>query len=233
MNARRLRRNVMRQLVELQVLAIDQLSGSAPESPSHREFSLRLKDWLAETACTLRTELARARPSPLDQAMVLEGLRSDLEWFANILAHLEREKPPPLAALLDVELERLRSSLGTPLDRHPDPRDEALRHACERMQADVLGRRLRCEVARPVNGCAVEALWMQRFHLSRLQARYSARSIARVRARRFRRRRRYRLADRGRAPPRRARRRRGRSGVGLAPERTRRALQADRASRLG
>ncbi len=110
--------------------------------------------------------------------MVLEGLRTDLEWFGNILAHLEREKPPPLAALLDVELERLRSSLGTPDNRNPDPRDEVLRRECGRMQSTVLGRRLRLELLRPVNGSGPEALWMQRFHLSRLQAQYSALNLA-------------------------------------------------------
>jgi len=106
--------------------------------------------------------------------MVFEGLRTDLEWFGSTLANLERDKPPPLAALLDVELERLRSSLKTPDERYPDPRDEALRRDCERMQATVLGRRLRYELMRPVNGSGPEALWMQRFHLSRLQAQFSA-----------------------------------------------------------
>ncbi len=53
-----------------------------------------------------------------------------------------------------------------------------LRHDCERMQATVLGRRLRLELLRPVNGSGPEALWMQRFHLSRLQAQYRALNLA-------------------------------------------------------
>jgi hypothetical protein len=173
-----MRRKVMRRLVGLQVRAVDQVNDVITDSPAHGEFSLHLKGWLAETAVALHRELVPVQPSLVEEAMVLEGLRSDLEWFSTILAHLEREKPPPLAAQLDVELERLRSSLGTALDRHPEPCDEVLRRACERMQATVLGRRLQSELARPVNGCAVEALWMQRFHLSRLQAQYTALSAA-------------------------------------------------------
>jgi hypothetical protein len=160
-------------LVALQVLAIDQLGEAAGATPVRRSFAERLKDWLTETGATLRSELATRRPSPVDSAMILEGLRSDLGWFSSVLACLDEEQPPPLAALLDVELERLRRSLGAPDDRNLDPRDEALRRACERMQATVLGRRLESELERPINGCAAEALWMQRFHLSRLQAQHS------------------------------------------------------------
>jgi hypothetical protein len=174
-----LRRSIMTRLVALQVLATEVQANLLPETPANREFSTRLKDWLTETDDALRNELARARSRPLDHAMVLEGLRADLEWFSTILAHLDGEKPPPLAALLDVELERLRNSLDAPEDRHPDPRVEVLRHDCERMQATVLGRRLRCELARPANGSAADGLWMQRFHLSRLQAQYSALPAAR------------------------------------------------------
>ncbi len=173
-----LRRKIMRCLVGLQVRAIELTSGVSPDTRAHRAISARLKDWFAEAEGAVRGELGGGRPGPVEHSMVLEGLRTDLEWFGNILAHLEREKPPPLAALLDVELERLRSSLGTPDDRNPDPRDDVLRHDCERMQATVLGRRLRLELLRPVNGSGPEALWMQRFHLSRLQAQYSALNLA-------------------------------------------------------
>ncbi|MGO9916961.1 MAG: hypothetical protein ACLQIB_19960 [Isosphaeraceae bacterium] len=174
-----LRRKIMRCLVELHVRAIDLTGGLNRDTRAHREISARLKDWLTEAEGAIRRDLGGGRTGPVEHAMVLEGLRTDLEWFGTILAHLEREKPPPLAALLDVELERLRSSLGTPDDRNPDPRDEVLRRDCERMQATVLGRRLRLELLRPVNGRSPEALWMQRFHLSRLQAQYSALNHAR------------------------------------------------------
>jgi len=172
------RRQIVRVLADLQVQAIEQSSGVTPDSRAHRAISARLKDWFDEVESAVRSELTNTRSGPVEHAMVLEGLRTDLDWFGSILAHLEREKPPPLAALLDVELERLRSSLGTAHDRHPDPRDEALRHDCERMQANVLGRRLRFELLRPVNGSGPEALWMQRFHLTRLQAQYSALNLA-------------------------------------------------------
>jgi hypothetical protein len=168
------RRKLMLSIVALQVRAIEQSSRAAPETPAHREALARLKDWFAEAHGALHCALDAQHAAPVEQAMIVEGLRTDLEWFGSFLAHLERDKPAPLAALLDVELERLGSSLGTREKRYSDPRDAALRRECERMQATVLGRRLECELLRPVNGSGPEALWMQRFHLSRLQAQFSA-----------------------------------------------------------
>jgi hypothetical protein len=168
------RRDVMRRLVELEVAASERLADLGPGAPLYRECSARLKEWLAEARRALRTVVTAVHPDPLEEAIFLQGLRSDLEWFSRVLAQLDQEKPPPLIALVDVELERLRGTLVGPTDHHPDPRDEALRVECEQLQTIVLGRRLRCELARSLEVPSAESLWMQRFHLSRIQAQYTA-----------------------------------------------------------
>ncbi len=86
------------------------------------------------------------------------------------MARLDQEATSPPTVWLEVELGRLRGSLRTPSDRHPDPRDTSLYAACEQRQAIVLQRRVQHELSRPVAGMSPEALWDRRFQLSRLQA---------------------------------------------------------------
>jgi len=168
------RRAVVRRLTELQVMADLEMNALAPGTPSYDDVAGRVKGWLADARETLRGVLTGLRIGALHQAMAIEGLRTDLEWLSTVLARLDRETPHPVTAWLDVELGRLRSWLGAPTGVGPDPRDAPLRAGCERLQAAVLERRISRELDRPWIGSSPEALWTQRFQLSRLQAQVEA-----------------------------------------------------------
>ena len=129
----------------------------------------RLKEWLFETWAAIRGVLNGHRLSPLHQALEIEGLRTDLEWLSVIVARLDQEATSPPTVWLEVELGRLRGSLRTPSDRHPDPRHVPLRRL-RTAAGDRLQRRVQHELSRPVAGMSPEALWDRRFQLSRLQA---------------------------------------------------------------
>ncbi|HKI18577.1 MAG TPA: hypothetical protein VKA15_11885, partial [Isosphaeraceae bacterium] len=172
------RRAVVRRLTELQVLADSEMNALAPGTPRYNNVADRVKDWLADARVTIRNVLTATRLGSLHQAMAIEGLRTDLEWLSAVVARLDRETPHPVTVWLDVELGRLRGWLGVPPSRDPDPRDEPLRAGCERLQAVVLERRVSLELARPMIDSSPESLWVQRFHLSRLQAQVEALELA-------------------------------------------------------
>ncbi|MFI5459801.1 MAG: hypothetical protein ACHRXM_30635 [Isosphaerales bacterium] len=172
------RRAVVRRLTELQVLADSEMDALAAGTSRYNNVTDRVKDWLADTRVTLRNVLTATRLGSLHQAMAIEGLRSDLEWLSTVVARLDRETPHPVTVWLDVELGRLRGWLGVPPSRDPDPRDEPLRAGCERLQAAVLERRVSVELARPTIDSSPDSLWVQRFHLSRLQAQVEALELA-------------------------------------------------------
>ena len=71
---------------------------------------------------------------------------------ARSIARLDGEAPPAPSVWLDAELERLRGVLGRPDGRHPDELDDSLGARCESMQATLLERRVRRELARPMRG---------------------------------------------------------------------------------
>ena len=132
-------------------------------------MAARAKEGLAEARAAVRTVLTVPRLGPLHQAMAIEGLRTDLEWLSMLVARVDGETPHPVSAWLDVELQRLRSWLGTAPGHDLDPRDESLRAGCGRMQAILLRRRIDRELARSSVGWSADGLWAERFHLSRLQ----------------------------------------------------------------
>ncbi len=163
------RRSVVTELLVLQQRAVGKLGGMAPTTPRSQQVASRVKGWLAETRNAVRTVLAGVRLGPLHQALAIEGLRTDLEWFSVLVARIDQETPHPVATWLDVELDRLRSWLGTAVASERDPRDEPVRAGCERLQAVLLERRIERELARTPVGMSADGLWAERFHLSRLQ----------------------------------------------------------------
>jgi hypothetical protein len=167
------RRTLVRRLSELQVTAIQEMGDLITGTPRHGEVALRAKDWLVDVRVALRNLVTGAPANSLRQAMAIEGLRNELEWLSVVVARLDRETTHPLTAWLDVELGRLRGWLDT-AGRDHDARDESLRAGCERLQAIVIDRRIQREMARTTQVSGPEALWVQRFQLSRLQAQVEA-----------------------------------------------------------
>ena len=90
--------------------------------------------------------------------------------MSAVIDRLDRENPHPATAWIDVELARLNASLRVAAGGVSDAGDVPLREGCERLQAILLGRRIERELVRSTDGCAPEALWAHRFHLTRLQA---------------------------------------------------------------
>jgi hypothetical protein len=168
------RRDVVRRLVELQALCDPELAGLERGTPRHREIAAWLRDALAATRISVQNVLTVLQFEPLHQAMAIEGLRAELEWQSAVVARLDGESPPPLGVWLDVELDRLHGFLGKLASQGPDPRDRPIRVHCEQLRAVLLERRVRRELARPIAGASPEALWVQRFHLARLQAQVAA-----------------------------------------------------------
>ncbi len=163
------RREVVRRLTELQLLAEAAMTGLQPGTPAVHLVAARVKEGQIEARAAVRSVLAGLRLGPLHQAMAIEGLRADLEWLSTLVARLDEETPPPVSTWLDVELQRLRAWLGTAPGPEHDQRDELLRAGCERMQALLLERRIERELTRPSVGWSADGLWAERFHLSRLQ----------------------------------------------------------------
>ena len=117
---------------------------------------------------------AASRPAlrldPLHQALAIEGLRTEVEWLSAVIDRLDRETPDPATAWLDVELARLSTSLRVAAGRDSDSSELPLREGCERLQAVLLERRIKRELARSIDESAPGTLWGHRFHLTRLQA---------------------------------------------------------------
>jgi hypothetical protein len=163
------RRAVVTELLALQRRAVGELGGLAPATPRYQQVASRVKGWLAETRIAVRNVLTGVRLGPLHQALAIEGLRTDIEWFSVLVARLDQETPHPVTTWLDVELDRLRGWLGTAVAARLDVRDEPVRAGCDRLQAVLLERRIERELARPAAGWSADGLWAERFHLSRLQ----------------------------------------------------------------
>jgi hypothetical protein len=163
------RREVVRRLAELQVLAEAGMERLEAGSPNHQLVAARAKDGLTEARVAVRNVLSGLRLGPIHQAMSIESLRTDLEWLSTLVARVDGEEPHPVTAWLDVELERLRTWLRTPQGRVPEPPDMPVVERCERVRAKLLERRIERELARQSVGWSADGLWAERFHLSRLQ----------------------------------------------------------------
>ena len=146
------RRDLVRQLIELQVLAEGETVALVQGTSCYKEVAERVKDWLTESRASLRNVLSELRLGPLQQAMVMEGLRTDLEWLSALVSRLDGETASTVTAWLDVELGVCAAGWRAPAGRDPDPRDLPLLAGCERMQAVVLERRIRRELDRPAAG---------------------------------------------------------------------------------
>ena len=168
------RRALVRRLSELQVIAATEMGSLVAGNPGHSEVAVRAREWLMDVRASLRNLLTITRLNSLLQAMAIEGLRNELEWLSVVVARLDRETSHPLTAWLDIELGRLRGWLDMPATRDRDPRDASLRAGCERLQTVVIDRRIERELTRPTDVAGPEALWAQRFQLSRLQAQVEA-----------------------------------------------------------
>ena len=168
------RGDIVRRLTELQLLADRAMATLKPGSPAHQLVAARAKEGLADARAAVRGVATGLRLGLLHQALALEGLRADLEWLSTLVARLDGETTPQMAAWLDVELQRLRGWLAAPSNREADPRDAVVRTGCERLQAVLLNRRIDRELGEPSVGWTADGLWTERFHLSRLQAQAEA-----------------------------------------------------------
>jgi hypothetical protein len=172
------RREVVRWLFELQRQVNDEPAGLRPGTPMHREVAARVRSGLTSARVAAQNVLTVLQFEPLHQAMAIEGLRADLEWWSAVVARLDGDIAPPAAVWIDVELEHVRGSFQRAEDLHPDPRDDPVRGRCEQLRAILLERRARRELARPLHGASAEQPWAHRLHLSRLQAQVAALELA-------------------------------------------------------
>ena len=164
------RRDVLRWLTELQELTDAEMELHVPNRERHDLLVRRSREWLDQVRSALRSASSAAPVGPLQQALAIEGLRNELEWHAALIDRLDRETPHPASAWIDVELARLMSGLGFTAGRQNGAADVSLRDRCDRLQAVMLERRIRRELARSSESSTPEALWAHRFHLTRLQA---------------------------------------------------------------
>jgi hypothetical protein len=167
------RDEVVRLLTRLQQSAAAAAGDLAPGMRRSAAGAARVRDWLSEARQAVRDRSAEVERDPLRQAMAIDGLRADLEWLSVAIALEDGETPPPLSAWLGVELDRLRGWLATSAEHGVDPREAQLRDGSERIQAVILGGRIRHELAQPLAGLSPDALWARRFRLSRLEAQAS------------------------------------------------------------
>jgi hypothetical protein len=165
-----IRRAVLRWLTELQDLTVAELEFHVPDKERHDLLVRRSRDWLDQVRSALRSVSSTASVGPLQQALAIEGLRNELEWHAALIHRLDRESPDPASAWIDVELARLIKALGFTAERENEAADVSLRQRCDRLQAVMLARRIRRELAHSSENSTPEALWTHRFQLTRLQA---------------------------------------------------------------
>jgi hypothetical protein len=164
------RRTLVQRLSELQVSTIHEMGNLVAGTPRYDHVAVWAKDWLTDVKSALRSLSSNSSGSWLQQALAIEGLRSELEWLSVVVARLDGESTLPLTAWLDVELGRVRGWLDIPVARTPDQRDQALRAGCEQLQTTVIDRRIERELTGSAEASNPEILWVQRFQLSRLQA---------------------------------------------------------------
>ncbi len=164
------RRELLRWLTALQMRADGEMGSLVPGTERHDLVARRSRDWLADIRAALRSVTTGASVHPLHQALAIEGLRTEVEWLSAVIDRLDRETPDPATAWLDVELARLSTSLRVAAGRDSDSSDLPLREGCERLQAVLLERRIKRELARSIDESAPGTLWGHRFHLTRLQA---------------------------------------------------------------
>jgi hypothetical protein len=172
------RRELLRFLTELQLGADVLMASLVPGTELYEAVARRSRDWLDDVKAALRSVTSAAASDPLLKAQAIEGLRNELEWHSAVIDRLDRETPDPATVWLDVELARLSTSLRVAAGRDPDPNDLPHRERCERLQASLLARRIKSELARSSVGSAPEALWGHRFGLTRLQARATTSELA-------------------------------------------------------
>ncbi|MHB1559915.1 MAG: hypothetical protein ACYC61_20895 [Isosphaeraceae bacterium] len=168
------RRAVVERLADLESRMLDDLAGLSLGTSVHRQIAARARQTMADARIAAQNVLTVLEFEPLHQAMAVESLRADLEWLVAVIARLDGEIPAARGVWLDAELERLRGLLGRPDGRRAEQREDPLTSQCEAMQASLLGRRVRRELARPLSDAGPEALWAHRFLLSRIQAHVAA-----------------------------------------------------------
>ncbi len=172
------RRELLRELAELQQGALAQMTSLAPGSERHELVARRSREWLAEIKSAVRSITGAVGPDPLHKALAIEGLRNELEWQSAVIDRVDRETPDPATAWVDVELARLSASLRVAAPRQTEASDLPLQEGCERLQGILLSRRIGRELAWPIAGSAPEALWGHRFQLTRLRAQAMATNLA-------------------------------------------------------
>ncbi len=167
------RRDVVRNLTRLQERAKQSSRTVQPQNRGAPCSARRINDWLVEAQAATRDALARAREGALRQALLIEGLRADLDWQSSLVALSDGETPPPLSAALEVELDRLSGWLAASAEDESDLVEDAVQQSCDRMQGVILDRRICRELAQPISELSPPALWTRRFGLSRLESHVS------------------------------------------------------------
>ena len=168
--AHSIRRELLQALAKLQLQADALMTSLAPGAERDDLIVGRTREWLDEVRATLRNIATGPSVDVLRQALAIEGLRTELEWHSSLIDRLDHETPHPASAWLDVELARLGSGLGSAAVRGAGAGNVALEERCARMQAVMLDRRIKRELAHTADGKAPEAFWADRFYLTRLQA---------------------------------------------------------------
>jgi hypothetical protein len=164
------RRDVLRWLSELQALTDAEMELHVPDKERHDLLVRRSRDWLDQVRSALRSVSSTASVGLLQQALAIEGLRNELEWHAALIHRLDGETPHPASAWIDVELARLIKGLGFTDARDSGVPHVSLQERSDRLQAIMLDRRIRRELAHSSESSTPEALWSHRFQLTRLQA---------------------------------------------------------------
>ncbi|MDR3620547.1 MAG: hypothetical protein P4L85_14445 [Paludisphaera borealis] len=168
----RVRRLIVRGVAELRQAVDDLLDACLPDTAAQRMVAAKLKEWLGLERLALQSITAAAQRGPLSQAMALEAMRGDVEWFGLLAARLDRERAAGRAAWIEVELARIRKSLIQEAGRGADDRaGKRLIARCERMYGVLIERRVQKELSGTVQNAPPERLEAIRLQLSRLQAR--------------------------------------------------------------
>ena len=137
------RRTIARRLAGLRQ-AVEQIMDQAGAASPHRPaLAARVREWLSENRFALRNLQTESGFGPLERALVVEGLRGDLEWLGVLVARLDREPPHHQTAYLEADIERARNSLGAvdKTNRTLAGGLDQLRARCVRMEKVLLERR--------------------------------------------------------------------------------------------
>lgn len=171
------REQLVRRIAHLQYLALARLAssmeGASPECAATRIGASELLDqWLRRDELYATTLLNHPNEADGFGMFLCDAFRADLQWYAMIAAHIEREPEPDRAYAIKSHLEHLSRTIA---DLPPSNDEEAVRRQSllqqvDELQKEYLDDRISDEIEYPIDGAAPRNLWVRRFQLSRLHA---------------------------------------------------------------